>query len=57
MTIPDYTNPETAMWDGEKDHMRLPDSIFSIGKLVDLFETFVTEKQLLQLGFSTIIVK
>ncbi len=30
--FPDYTNPDVALWDGEKDNIRLPESVFSIGE-------------------------
>jgi hypothetical protein len=31
-TFPDYTNGDVAIWDGEKDNIKLPGSVFSIGK-------------------------
>lgn len=30
--FPDYKNTDLAMWDGEKDNVRLPASVFSIGE-------------------------
>jgi hypothetical protein len=30
--FPDYTNTDVALWDGEKDNIRLPKSVFSIGE-------------------------
>ena len=31
--FPDYTNTDVALWDGERDNIRLPASVFSIGEL------------------------
>ena len=31
-TFPDYTNTDVALWDGEKDNIMLPDSVFTIGE-------------------------
>lgn len=49
MTIPDYSNSEIALWDGEKDHLELPDSIFTIGKILLFWlNQFIYEITLLQ---------
>lgn len=37
--FPDYANTDVALWDGERDNIRIPASVFSIGNVETQFST------------------
>ncbi|XP_028393245.1 putative uncharacterized protein DDB_G0282133 [Dendronephthya gigantea] len=45
--FPDYKNTDVAMWDGEKDNVRLPASVFSIGNIKTVTFSYKTLPALL----------